>query len=89
MKFLRFWIALLPILFVFSTNADEMNDTALRKACETGDVEKVKELLDKGANGKIKDKETGTTSMMLAAQNGHAEVVKILLEKDRGSSTRR
>jgi len=52
----------------------------LLKASEKGDVEKVKKLLEEGADVNAKDF-LGFTSLHLAASNGHFNVVKLLIEK--------
>jgi ankyrin repeat protein len=56
-----------------------MGRTNLHKAAFAGDVERVKELLKKGADPNTKDKK-GRTPLHAAAYKGHVEVVKLLLE---------
>jgi ankyrin repeat protein len=52
-------------------------DEELLNACWIGDLEKVKQLLAKGAHVDAKDN-LGGTALMLAAFMGHKEVVKLL-----------
>ncbi len=56
-----------------------MGWTDLHKAASAGDVERVKELLKKGANPNTKDID-GQTPLHMAASGGHFDVVKLLLE---------
>ena len=53
----------------------------LLNACVIGDLEKVKQLLEKGADVNAREYEYGWTALMLAALNGHKEVVELLIEK--------
>lgn len=55
----------------------------LRRAAGTGDVAKVKELLDKGTDVNAANS-YGATALASAADRGHTEVVKLLL--DRGAN---
>ncbi len=52
----------------------------LREAALTGDLERARAALQRGASAKSAD-ENGRTSLMLAAFNGHTDLVKLLLEK--------
>jgi len=52
----------------------------LIKACETGNLEKVKQYLKRGADLNYKD-DSNRTPLMHAAKNGNLEVVKFLLTK--------
>jgi ankyrin repeat protein len=54
-----------------------MKDDLFR--CWWNDLEKVKQLLDEGADVNAKNKD-GLTGLMHAAWKGHKEVVKLLLE---------
>ena len=49
------------------------------EACQEGDIEKVKFLLEKGVD--IEAKDDGNTPLIYASFNGNIEVVKFLLEK--------
>lgn len=50
-------------------------------AAKEGDLKKVNELLDNGADADYSDIDNGSTAIMHAAQKGHVEVVKLLLNK--------
>jgi len=50
----------------------------LVKACEEGNVEKVKTLLENGANILYQD-EKGKTLLHVACENGHKNVVECLI----------
>lgn len=53
--------------------------TELMKACGQGNAERVKQLLQKGADINAGDTD-GDTALMYAAQSGHTEIVKVLAE---------
>ena len=55
----------------------------LHKACEVGNLEAVKYLVEKGADINVKDM-WGETSLHYACRKGHLEVVKYLVEKGEG-----
>lgn len=52
----------------------------LIEAADKGDLNAVKEALEKGADINVKDS-SGWTSLMHASNKGHAEIVKLLIEK--------
>jgi len=52
-------------------------DKKLLNACEIGDLEKVKQLLENGADVNAENK-YGLTALMYASYNGHKEVVELL-----------
>ena len=54
-------------------------DIDLRCACKYGDLDKVKKLIDKGANVNAKN-EYGWTPLHIAAWKGHPKVVKLLIK---------
>jgi len=49
----------------------------LLNACEIGDLEKVKQLLESGADVNAKNK-YGWTALILASEEGHKEIVELL-----------
>jgi ankyrin repeat protein len=49
----------------------------LLNACKDGNLEKVKQLLEKGADVNAKNK-YGGTALMYASYQGHEEIVKLL-----------
>ena len=59
---------------------DEEGRTDLMKEAENGNLVKVKELIDKGADLNIRDNQ-GKTALIYAVYEGHKEVVKILADK--------
>jgi len=54
----------------------------LIRASGQGDIAKVRELLEKGANVDTRDKESGWTPLMAAAFSGSIDVVKLLVVKN-------
>jgi hypothetical protein len=54
--------------------------STLIRAAEKGEINTVKELLEKGADPEEKDS-FGDTALMHAAEKGHPEIVKLLLDK--------
>lgn len=56
--------------------------TALFKACERGHANVVKVLLDRGADTTVKDTFYNSTARYWAISNNHAEIVRLLFEKD-------
>ena len=56
----------------------EEKDSALVFAAADGDARKVEELLSQG--GRVDAREQGFTPLLAAAQGGHTEVCKLLLE---------
>ena len=74
-------IALLVFAFVVApaARAQDVNEDFLA-AARKGDVAKLKELLDKGADVNTKT-QYGATALAYACDKGHIEVVKLLLER--------
>lgn len=72
----------LAIMLVTSTSiiANADNNQVLIEAAKQGELEKVKSLLDGGADINGKDK-NGFTALMWASSKGHLEIVKLLLDK--------
>ena len=71
---LLFLFMLLPFSSYAGIN-DELIDAARK-----GDINRIKKLLDKGADVNAKDKD-GETALMAAALRGHTEIVQFLLNK--------
>lgn len=63
------------VLFACGKNLDN----ELVKGAKEGKSQVVELLLAKGANVNAKDSEYGSTALMWAAHNGHAETLKILI----------
>jgi ankyrin repeat protein len=63
-----------------SFGADSAKNQDLMKACEKGNLEDVKRLLNERTDINAKDDE-GQTALMGASGKGHAEVVEVLLAK--------
>lgn len=69
-------ISMLVLAGLFSTGlAASINDAAF-----DGDLSKVRQLLDTGANIETRDDWEGTP-LIYAAEAGHAEIIKLLLER--------
>lgn len=63
-------------------NVDETNGRCpLQIASEFGQIEAVRELLNANANVNYVNKRSGSTALIKASANGHAEIVGLLLEK--------
>ena len=60
--------------------------TALFKAAERGYADVAKLLLDRGADVKVKDTFYGASAMTWALDGKHIDVVKLLLQKDKGDA---
>ena len=56
-----------------------LNQSALDVAARYGKLEAVSALLDANADPKLRDAESGTTALHLAAGNGHEAIVKCLI----------
>lgn len=67
---------------VSKANQDDGGETALHRACQKGHAEMVGLLLDMDTSGEMLNSKTGqgTTPLIVAAEEGQIEVVKILLE---------
>lgn len=59
---------------------DVMDRTPLHKACQKGNVDFVKFLLEKGAEVDLYDNYEWKTALHLASENGHFECVELLLK---------
>jgi len=59
---------------------DKEGNTVLMSQCITGSNLNIKELLENGADLSIQNN-FGNTALMLASENGHKEIVEVLLEK--------
>jgi len=68
----------MPVKF-FSTNQHPQPMIELHLAAVSGDLEEVRELLEKGADVNAKDEE-GRTPLHWAAGNGYVEVARLLIE---------
>ena len=63
-------------------NLDEEGFSLLHLNAKGGNADNVQKLIEDGADIEIKDKKNGSTPLLWACQNGHANVVKILLHND-------
>ena len=82
MKRIMFSIVCISLISVAFAKADVSDKNAqLIQAAKDGNLLAVKTALSEGAAPNAKD-EGGVPVLMWAANNGHTEVVKLLLEKD-------
>lgn len=56
-------------------------DDALIKASKNGDISKVRQLFNEGAQANVKNR-LGVTPLLAAAMGGHTEIVQVLIERD-------
>ena len=70
----------MPNLNIFWQDSLGNRKTPLMVAAENGDITITRFLLERGANANIRP-ETGATALILAANNGHKDIVAILLDK--------
>lgn len=79
----RGYTEILKVLIKNGANIDEANNyekrTVLMDASEKGDVDKVKLLIDSGADIKLKDRDK-KTALDLACINGHVKILKLFLK---------
>ena len=64
-------------------DVDKFGFTALHLAAKLGQEDRVKILLEKGANIELKDHK-GNTALHLASSKGHLEVMQVLLDQNKG-----
>ena len=69
------------ILIAFCLLAGCATSMPLTSAARSGDINTVKNLLDKGADVNVKDNIGGWTALVHAAYKGHTKVVKLLIAK--------
>jgi hypothetical protein len=78
------WLVLL-LLSSWTASAQDPGDE-LRRAAGAGDVAKVKELLDKGADVNAANS-YGGTALAFACDRGHLEVIRLLLDRGANPNT--
>ncbi len=66
------------LLVVFNASAGDL-EKKLFDAAYNGNVNEVTKLLDSGADINLRTGTAGVTPLMVAAQNGHLSVVKVLI----------
>src|SRR6476659_4771254 len=76
----------LPVSTIAQNSKQELNDQ-LFEAVRKGDVAAVTAALDKGADVNAKFR-YGTTALFKAAERGHADVAKVLLERGADATIR-
>jgi outer membrane protein assembly factor BamB len=74
------------LLFVPLVNA-ESKEESLLAAARQGDIAKVRELLDQGVDVNAKTR-YGATALSFAADKGHVEIVKLLIERKADINTK-
>ena len=67
------------LFLIFCLNAFSKSNIAIIDAAGRGDINKVKELINSGANINQQDR-IGENALIEAAEGGHIEVVKLLIE---------
>jgi len=72
--------SLIVVATLWATVAMAGVNEDLIEAAKSGDLHKVKRLIDQGAKVNAKDKD-GSTALMLASQSGKLKVVKVLIGK--------
>ena len=92
MNFEKIWPLLigigLPLLMgIFKRLMGKRTWPNLIDAINRGDIDEVKKLLARGAPVNEKDDRLGRTPLIMASMNGHAGIVKILLEKGADPNT--
>ena len=70
---------LLALLIPFTAYAQDVN-SELIEAAKNGQTEKVKALLDAGANANAKDEDGRTALMWAASKRGRTDAVQVLLD---------
>ncbi len=78
MKWSRSVTIFVALFTILAVSALAAGDTPLQKAIKKGDIKKVTELLDKGAN--INEWNYGTP-LIMAASTGRLEIAKLLIER--------
>ena len=63
-------------------NLNEEGKSLLHLNAKDGNAEFVQKLIEDGADIEMKDRKHGSTALLWACQNGHTNVVKILLQND-------
>ncbi len=80
MKTVLFCILFLILAIVSPVFAAADDTGTLIDAASHGDIKRVRSLLAGGADVNAKDTD-GVTALMMAAQDGHTDIVKVLLKK--------
>lgn len=75
-------IAGLAVFNVSAMPSGQAENVQLIEAASKGDAAKVQSLLAQGAKVNYRREGDDATALIMASQNGHTEVVKILLKKD-------
>ena len=63
-------------------NLDEEGFSLLHLKAKAGNAEIVQKLIEDGADIEMKDRKHGSIALLWACQDGHTNVVKILLQND-------
>lgn len=74
-------VLVLPLTWGPAHGLSKSHDAELLDAAARGDVEKVKSMLDKGTTVNVFRDGEGSTPLILACNNGHLAVAKLLLDK--------
>jgi hypothetical protein len=74
------------MLLRYGASIDSFNknmDTPLHIACKEGEISAASLLLESGANASKRDG-CGRTAAMIAAEKGHEEIVKLIIDRREG-----
>lgn len=89
-KFRRFlpYLLLIYVLSAACGTKDHLNNLMLWAAAYGGDTERVRSLLAAGANVNFIHERSGWTPLMAAANEGHLDTVRVLLENEADVNTK-
>ena len=73
-------IVIFSVLMLILVAGCSTNEKAMVDAIKNGDTPKVQSLLDKGVSPNLKT-DDGKTVLMLAADLGHPDIAKLLIDK--------
>ena len=72
-------VLLVPVIAGCTHPAPTVRLKAVSESLQASDITEIRELIKEGADVDVRNK-SGATSLFMASQEGHAEIVKLLLE---------